>query len=389
MKSVGMIRGAAKHSVVYLLILAANFIYGTSNTKDIHLTEHDKWYVWSPESSETLTVTTDEGCQIVVQLLYCNLDGDQEEYATLSTGPSKARDGLLFTYSIKEKPVYLYNGNQVYAEVILVGHSTQSKIKLNFTRIGEAAATSTSNAPTTTETPLYPTPSGNVSDYSIVVYVSGKTLAQFRAPSTKQMFKEALSEMAKEFCSEHSIKPSIPITASTVDILWTSECPPLWTECAPCASSGFAIPLNFNTTAPPHEYELTAQNLDSMWRKYAVKYLKEGLTVCPPPDTVKLVKWQLIAFSAITVTFVVILLVIRYFTIRINDRIRGKTLKIDEQWSNKQSILKDLGPHPLQEMPPIFEDSITDHNQYVLVPNPVEQTYTTPLEGKDQRRRRK
>nr|CAH7759358.1 unnamed protein product [Callosobruchus chinensis] len=318
---------------------AANFIYGTSNTKDIHLTEHDKWYVWSPESSETLTVTTDEGCQIVVQLLYCNLDGDQEEYATLSTG--------------------------------------------------EAAATSTSNAPTTTETPLYPTPSGNVSDYSIVVYVSGKTLAQFRAPSTKQMFKEALSEMAKEFCSEHSIKPSIPITASTVDILWTSECPPLWTECAPCASSGFAIPLNFNTTAPPHEYELTAQNLDSMWRKYAVKYLKEGLTVCPPPDTVKLVKWQLIAFSAITVTFVVILLVIRYFTIRINDRIRGKTLKIDEQWSNKQSILKDLGPHPLQEMPPIFEDSITDHNQYVLVPNPVEQTYTTPLEGKDQRRRRK
>ncbi|CAH1981357.1 unnamed protein product [Acanthoscelides obtectus] len=288
---------------------------------------------------------------------------------------------MMFTYDVKEKPLYLYNENHVYADVVLAGQSTLSTIKFNFTRIGDAAS-STTVAPTTTEDPLYPIPSGDVSDYSIVVNVSGKTLAKFRQEGNRQMFKRTLSKMAQAFCIKNDIRPSKPITTSSIDILWTSECPATWTNCAPCVSCGFAIPLFFNKSATTRDYQLTADNLDSMWREYADNYLDGGLRVCQPPDTVGLVKWQLIAFSAITVIFVIGLLVIRHFTIRINDRIRSKILKSDDQWSDKKSILKDLGPHPLQEMPQIFEDTISDHNQYALISNPVEPVLRKTFEGK-------
>ncbi|KAJ8939644.1 hypothetical protein NQ314_011064, partial [Rhamnusium bicolor] len=271
-------------------------------------------FTWSPNSNNILIIEADEGYKISVNITDCNIDGENGEYASITT--DEFTNGLIFTYAVRNQPAYLYNAHSLLGNFVGTNASNFTAV---FTRIGWEAHE----------------------------YVN----------ETLDSLIDSIARMAVDYCEAQIIPVNGTITLIS--------CPSAWPNRETCAEVTFAVPVNLreDSSSKWGGYQLTTQHLEIMWETYYRTHLPEGITVYTVPD-MGLFKWGIVIATAIVAVFVLSLFIIRYYGIKVSKMMRRRKL------SDTASIISasdrnsqiSLPPHYLQETPPLFENAYPMYN---------------------------
>ncbi|XP_072391125.1 uncharacterized protein [Diabrotica undecimpunctata] len=317
---------------------------------EFHLGE--KNITWHPDHNEKLIVTTDEGYKISVKIEYCSIDITDKEFVKIYT--DKPEETIIVTGAVAANPKFLYNTDVLNLEFT---GTKNSNVTFELARIGDVITTTTAEPTSSTE--FLPTPSIN-DTYELVVVLSGLAAYQYRNPTILLDFTQMIANMAIDYCKDQEFELVDNITTNNVEIIGIYTCTAGWPSCNPCVEAKFAVPIHTkNDSEIWPGYQLNQYHLKIMWERYSEKYLSDGITTCALPSMNNWIKYRIILFFSVTAVFLIILLIIRYCSVKYS-RIAGmKKQKMRGQDSNQSQEdtvpVDPLNEHYYQEKPPFFD----------------------------------
>ncbi|KAG5893136.1 hypothetical protein JTB14_034156 [Gonioctena quinquepunctata] len=317
--------------------------------------------LWKPKQKETAIIEAEDGYKISVKIIKCEIDGISQEFVTLST--DEPNEGFLFTYNVTGEPSYIFNRNKIYAHF---NGSEKSSFTANFSIIGEATTTTTTEI--TTSTQFLPTPSIN-DTADITVFLSGKNPADYKDQAILNNLKDAIRKMTTEYC-ENNFQLADEITLNNVKISMISACHSSWPNYETCSEITFGVPVNQKEISQWTGYQLNSHHLKIMWDRYHEKYL-EDLYVYDIPDSVSWVRWQIVLFVVVTLLFLTGLLALRHISEKLARRSKSDDTDSILPESKRNSEVS-LSQHYLQEIPPLFENAYPLYNVQVFPDEPFE-----------------
>ncbi|XP_030765111.1 uncharacterized protein LOC115889299 [Sitophilus oryzae] len=341
--------------ILFAIVFCGCLLNPVLSDQTITLTDEDPSYTWKQSSEGKITIEADEGYQIAVHILYLNLDGENNNMVTIENVPEdgEGTEEMMFTYILSNMS-YFFNYNKLLAQY--VGTNSSNNFSIEFTRQGKALTTTTTEISTTTE--FLPTPA-ETEKSTITVYIYGKASNEYNKAVIVQL-KNVLANMGQDYCSVQVCPLNGSITTNNINIQTLVKCSVLWENYDTCASLTFGIPVNileeYQNNSLWENYQLNEKHLQIMWSTYASKYLETlGLSVYPVPNIESIFRHKSILFCFVIVFFVIIILVIRRVTEKINKkRIKRKSDAVSIMDSQNRISQASLTPHYLQELPPLF-----------------------------------
>ncbi|XP_050510925.1 uncharacterized protein LOC126887436 [Diabrotica virgifera virgifera] len=328
----------------------------------------EKNITWHPDHHEKLIVTTDEGFKISVGIQYCVIDIADTEFVKIYT--DKPEESIIVTGTVAASPKFLYNTDVLNLEFT---GTKNSNVTFEFARIGDVITTTTTEPTSSTE--FLPTP--NITDtYELVVVLTGLAAYQYRNPTVLLDFAQMITNMAIDYCEDQQFELVDNITTNNVEIIGIYTCTTGWPSCSPCVEAKFAVPIhtkNDSETWPG--YQLNQYHLQIMWERYSEKYLTDGITTCTLPSMNNWIKYRIILFFSVTAIFLIILLIMRYCSVKYS-RIAGRNKKkIEGQnvtLSEEDAVHVDpLNEHYYQEKPPFLDVTQPMFESNMGLTNPV------------------
>lgn len=331
-------------------------------------------YWHAKTNNDNIKIEVDEGYRILVNITNAifhdfdevdvnDLPEDPIGYAIIKDNKESLskKDQLVIAHHISSSKAYVFNTNKLIGTF----YSEKGSLDCTFQKFGDKITTTT-EAPTTTESP-FPTPPHNLTHTNYTNYVYGKPAEEYRNDTVVLIFKEAVAQMANEYCTHNTeIHLNQSVTSANVNVTYLIECPINWPETDVCVKVTFEVPVVLKD-AKPNQYELTTPHLERMWELYADKYLngshsrnKDELSPYDVPNVDKIV-----TFWAIAIAVVILMLTVGVFVVRklcsITDAARLP------KSSDKHPIIKqmeptDMMPHVFQDVPPFFEEAPKKQN---------------------------
>ncbi|XP_031328735.1 uncharacterized protein LOC116159794 [Photinus pyralis] len=331
--------------------------------------EDDNNHTWTslnypkpyPITNQTTILKVPNGYSIAVFVDDLDLDSGSGDFLLLKGG-DKLKDenkGVVFTYTLKSARNYLIEQSSAYLAFQVHGNNTALKkgFSLRYTRKGKEVATT--ETPTTTI--LWPTPAAGDHMY-LTVNVTGKSQEDFGNDTNLINFKNAIANMAIEYCSKHNISLSQNITIKNIHINTLTRCVYNWPESNMCVKIQLSIPVFLDTNSTLNGYQLSSGNLEQMWRDLADKWLPTvGMLVYQEPHSnSKLVLWLLISGT------ILICVTLGLFVVKALSRSAFTTAikHTKRRYSDTKGIVENelkprktsLTPHPRQVIPPFFDN---------------------------------
>lgn len=336
--------------------------------------EDDNNHTWTslnypqpyPSENRTMILRVQAGYSIVIFVTELDLDSANGDFLLIKGGEilEDENKGVVLTYNLKSERKYVIEHSSAYLAFEVLGKNSAHKkgFSLIYKRTGEEI--------TSTETPmttiLWPTPSEGDSIY-LTVNVSGKTQEEFANKTTLNNFKIALANMAMEYCFIRSISLSQNITFKNVHISYLIRCSYNWPESEMCVRMQLSIPAFLSDNSTLNGYQLSSENLEHMWTLLADKWLSTvSMSVYKEPDSdSKLILWVVI--SCIILTVVTLGLLIVKNVSKPKRRCSDTNAIIEKEVKPKKF---SLTPHPLQVIPPFFDNFDNNHNESIYQHEP-------------------